>query len=150
VDSEDLPLNISREMLQQNPILTLIRGGLVKRVLGELGKKAENDKEAYRAFWGNFGAVLKEGIYEEAEHRETLLKLARFRSTKSGAENELVSLADYVGRMQDGQDAIYYITGDSLDAVAKSAQLEGYKAKGVEVLLLTDPIDEFWIPAVEK
>lgn len=149
VDSEDLPLNISREMLQQNPILTLIRGGLVKRVLGELGKKAENDKEAYKAFWENFGAVLKEGIYEEAEHRETLLKLARFRSTKNGAENELVSLADYVGRMQEGQDAIYYITGDNLDAVAKSAQLEGYKAKGVEVLLLTDPIDEFWIPAVE-
>ncbi|HVJ40517.1 MAG TPA: molecular chaperone HtpG [Dongiaceae bacterium] len=150
VDSEDLPLNISREMLQQNPILTLIRGGLVKRVLAELGKKAENDAEAYRSFWENFGAVLKEGIYEEADHREALLKLARFRSTKSGTENELVSLADYIGRMQEGQDAIYYITGDSLDAVAKSAQLEGYKAKGVEVLLLTDPIDEFWIPAVEK
>jgi len=150
VDSEDLPLNISREMLQQNPILTLIRGGLVKRVLGELGKKAENDKEAYKAFWENFGAVLKEGIYEEAEQRETLLKLARFRSTKSDGENELVSLADYVGRMQEGQEAIYYITGDNLDAVARSAQLEGYKAKGVEVLLLTDPIDEFWIPAVEK
>jgi molecular chaperone HtpG len=150
VDSEDLPLNISREMLQQNPILTLIRGGLVKRVLAELGKKAENDIEAYKAFWENFGAVLKEGIYEEAEQREALLKLARFRSTKSDAENELVSLADYVGRMQEGQEAIYYITGDNLDAVARSAQLEGYKAKGVEVLLLTDPIDEFWIPAVEK
>jgi molecular chaperone HtpG len=150
VDSEDLPLNISREMLQQNPILTLIRGGLVKRVLGELGKKAENDREAYKVFWENFGAVLKEGIYEEAEQREALLKLARFRSTKSDGENELVSLADYVGRMQEGQEAIYYITGDNLDAVAKSAQLEGYKAKGVEVLLLTDPIDEFWIPAVEK
>jgi molecular chaperone HtpG len=164
VDSEDLPLNISREMLQQNPILTLIRSGLVKRVLAELGKKAENDAEAYRAFWENFGAVLKEGIYEETEHRDALLKLTRFRSTKSNGaksngaksngegdgEGGLVSLADYVGRMQEGQEAIYYITGDSLDAVAKSAQLEGYRAKGVEVLLLTDPIDEFWIPAVEK
>jgi molecular chaperone HtpG len=149
VDSEDLPLNISREMLQQNPILTMIRGGLVKRVLGELTKKAENEAEAYRAFWENFGAVLKEGIYEEAEHREALLKLTRFRSTKSEGDN-LVSLADYVGRMQAGQEAIYYITGDSLEAVSRSAQLEGYRAKGVEVLLLTDPIDEFWIPAVEK
>ena len=160
VDSEDLPLNISREMLQQNPILTMIRGGLVKRVLSELAKKAENDAAAYRVFWENFGAVLKEGIYEEVEHREALLKLTRFRSTKSKIEAgttesgegdaELVSLADYVGRMQEGQEAIYYITGDNLDAVAKSAQLEGYRAKGVEVLLLTDPIDEFWIPAVEK
>jgi molecular chaperone HtpG len=150
VDSEDLPLNISREMLQLNPILTLIRNGLVKRVLSELGKKAENDAEAYRVFWDNFGAVLKEGIYEEAEHREALLKLARFRSTKADGETALVSLADYIGRMQEGQEAIYYITGDNLEAVTKSAQLEGYRAKGIEVLLLTDPIDEFWIPAVEK
>ncbi len=147
VDSEDLPLNISREMLQQNPILTLIRNGLVKRVLSELGKKAENEAEAYAEFWGNFGAVLKEGIYEDPEQRDALLKLVRFRSTHGEA---LVSLADYVGRMKDGQDAIYYITGDSLEAVSRSAQLEGYRAKGVEVLLLTDPIDEFWIPAVEK
>ena len=146
VDSEDLPLNISREMLQQNPVLTMIRSGLVKRVLGDLGKKAENEKEAYAAFWENFGAVLKEGLYEDPDQREALLKLARFRST---AGDDLVSLAEYIGRMKDGQNAIYYITGDSLEAVAKSAQLEGYRAKGVEVLLLTDPIDEFWIPAVE-
>ena len=152
VDSEDLPLNISREMLQQNPILTKIRAGLVKRVLGELAKKAENDAAAYGAFWDNFGAVLKEGIYEDAEQREPLLKLARFRSTtgNSATGDDLVSLADYVGRMKEGQSAIYYITGDSLEAVSRSAQLEGYRAKGVEVLLLTDPIDEFWIPAVEK
>ncbi|MET1029175.1 MAG: molecular chaperone HtpG, partial [Dongiaceae bacterium] len=121
VDSEDLPLNISREMLQQNPVLTMIRTGLVKRVLGDLAKKAENEKEAYAAFWGNFGAVLKEGLYEDPDQREALLKLARFRSTSG---DDLVSLADYIGRMKEGQNAIYYITGDSLDAVAKSAQLE--------------------------
>src|SRR5260221_3755555 len=145
VDSEDLPLNISRHMLRKNPIPTFLPAGLVKRVLSELAKKAEHEAEAYRAFWDNFGAVLKEGIYEEVEHRDALLKLTRFRSTKSSEGKSdgdaLVSLAEYVGRMQEGQDAIYYITGDSLDAVSRSAQLEGYRAKGVEVLLLTDPID---------
>ncbi len=145
VDSEDLPLNISREMLQQNPVLTKIRQGVVKKVLEQLKKKAENEAESYAAFWNNFGAVLKEGIYEDNDNRAALLNLARFRSTHGDA---LVSLADYVGRMKEGQSAIYYITGESLEAAARSAQLEGYKAKGVEVLLLVDGIDEFWIPAV--
>jgi molecular chaperone HtpG len=137
VDSEDLPLNISREMLQQNPVLTKIRQGVAKRV--------QNEPDAYAAFWNNFGAVLKEGIYEDAEHKDVLLKLARFRST---AGDSLVSLADYIGRMKEGQSAIYYLTGDSLEAAARSPQLEGYRAKGIEVLLLTDPVDEFWVPAV--
>ncbi|HNB25373.1 MAG TPA: molecular chaperone HtpG [Alphaproteobacteria bacterium] len=145
VDSEDLPLNISREMLQQNPVLTKIRQGVVKKVLEHLKKKAENEADAYAAFWNNFGAVLKEGIYEDNDNRAALLSLARFRSTHN---DSLVSLADYVGRMKEGQSAIYYITGESLEAAARSAQLEGYKAKGVEVLLLVDGIDEFWIPAV--
>ena len=145
VDSEDLPLNISREMLQQNPVLTKIRQGVVKKVLEHLKKKAENEADAYAAFWNNFGAVLKEGIYEDNDNRAALLSLARFRSTHG---DSLVSLADYVGRMKEGQSAIYYITGESLEAAARSAQLEGYKAKGVEVLLLVDGIDEFWIPAV--
>ncbi len=145
VDSEDLPLNISREMLQRNPVLAKIRQGVVKRVLDYLRKRAENEADAYAAFWNNFGAVLKEGIYEDAEHKDALLKLARFRSTHGDA---LVSLADYVGRMKEGQTAIYYLTGDSLEAASRSPQLEGYRAKGVEVLLLTDPVDEFWVPAI--
>ncbi len=145
VDSEDLPLNISREMLQHNPLLAKIRAGIVKRVLGELQKKAEKAPDDYAAFWANFGAVLKEGLYEASEQREALLSLARFRSTAGDA---LVSLADYVGRMKPGQEAIYYISGDSVEALAKSPQIEGFVARGVEVLLLTDPVDEFWIPSV--
>jgi len=145
VDSEDLPLNISREMLQQNPVLTKIRQGVVKKVLEYLKKRAENEADAYAAFWSNFGAVLKEGLYEEADHRDVLLKLARFHSTSGEA---LVSLADYVGRMKEGQTSIYYLTGDSLEAAMRSPQLEGYRAKGIEVLLLIDGVDEFWVPAV--
>ncbi|MDD9878473.1 MAG: molecular chaperone HtpG [Magnetovibrio sp.] len=145
VDSEDLPLNISREMLQHNPALTKIRKALTKRVFNELKKKAEKAADEYAAFWDNFGAVMKEGLYEDFENRETLLGLARFRST---ADDGLISLADYVGRMKDGQDAIYYISGDDTAALAQSPHLEGFKAKGVEVLLLTDAVDEFWIPSV--
>jgi molecular chaperone HtpG len=145
VDSEDLPLNISREMLQRNPLLAKIRAGIVKRVLAELQKKAKDAPDDYATFWGNFGAVLKEGLYEDHEQRETLLSLMRMRST---AGDQLVSLADYVGRMKPGQDAIFYITGEDVEAAKKSPQLEGFAARGVEVLLLADPIDEFWIPAV--
>ena len=145
VDSEDLPLNVSREMLQKNPLVARIRGALTKRVLGDLVKKAEKEPEDYATFWNNFGAVLKEGLYEDAESREDLLKLVRFRSTHGDG---LASLDDYVGRMKPGQQSIYYITGDEIDALAKSPQLEGFRAKGVEVLLLTDPVDDFWIPSV--
>jgi molecular chaperone HtpG len=149
VDSEDLPLNISREMLQHNPMLAKIRSGIVRRVLGDLTKKAEDAEqaEAYATFWENFGAVLKEGLYEDYEHREQITKLLRFRTT--GAEG-LVSLDDYIGRMKEGQDAIFYITGDDIDMLRRSPQIEGFKARGVEVLLLTDPVDEFWIPSVAE
>jgi len=145
VDSEDLPLNISREMLQHNPLLAKIRAALVKRSLAELAKMAEKEPEAYAGFWNDFGAVLKEGLYEDSEQRESLLKLARFRST---AGDGLVSLADYAERMKPGQDAIYYISGESVEAASKSPQIEGFAARGIEVLLLADPVDEFWIPAV--
>ncbi|MEK9662841.1 MAG: molecular chaperone HtpG, partial [Alphaproteobacteria bacterium] len=145
VDSEDLPLNISREMLQHNPVLARIRSGLVKRILGELKKKAGKDEAGYAAFWDNFGPVLKEGLYEDNDQRDALLALARFRST---TQDTPTSLADYVARMKDGQDAIFYITGDDAEAVAASPQLEAFHARGVEVLLLTDPVDEFWVPAV--
>ncbi|MGH7125471.1 MAG: molecular chaperone HtpG, partial [Stellaceae bacterium] len=147
IDSEDLPLNVSREMLQSNPMLARIRGQIVKRVLAELQKKAKDAPDDYAKFWENFGAVLKEGLYEERDEREALLGLARFRSTASEA---LVSLEEYTGRMKPGQDAIYTIAGDNLDLLKKSPQLEGFRAKGVEVLLLTDPVDEFWATAVGK
>jgi molecular chaperone HtpG len=145
VDSEDLPLNVSREMLQNNPMLAKMRGQITKRVLGELARKAKDSSEEYAKFWENFGAVLKEGLYEDHEHRDQLLPLLRFRSTAGDA---LVSFDEYVARMKPGQEAVYTITGDNLELLAKSPQLEGYRAKGVEVLLLTDPIDEFWMPAI--
>jgi molecular chaperone HtpG len=148
IDSEDLPLNISREMLQHNPVLALIRAGVVKRVLAELEKKAKDDPADYAAFWANFGAVLKEGLYEGPEHRDTLLGLARFRTTAK--PDDWTGLADYVGRMKPGQDAIFTIAGDDAKALAASPQLEGFVKRGVEVLLLTDPIDEFWMTAVGK
>ncbi|MGH6948308.1 MAG: molecular chaperone HtpG, partial [Kiloniellales bacterium] len=145
IDSEDLPLNISRELLQANPLLPKIRSALVKRLLDALAKGAKDEPESYRRFWENFGSVLKEGLYEDEERRETLLKLVRFRST---ASDSLVGLADYVRRMKPGQEAIYYLSGENPAALARSPHLEGFKAKGVEVLLLSDPIDEFWLPAV--
>jgi molecular chaperone HtpG len=145
IDSEDLPLNISRELLQHNPMLTKIKKGVTKRVLGELKKKADKDPEAYATFWDNFGAVLKEGIYEDEGERERLLELARFPST--GTEGP-TSLADYVSRMKDGQEAIYYISGEDRETLLKSPQLEGFRAKGVEVLLFSDPVDDFWPTAV--
>jgi len=147
IDSEDLPLNVSREMLQSNPMLARIRGQIVKRMLSELQKKAKDAPEEYAKFWENFGAVLKEGLYEDRDERDQLLPLARFRST---ATDGLVSLEEYTAKMKPGQDAIYTIAGDNLDLLKKSPQLEGFRAKGVEVLLLTDPVDEFWVPAISK
>lgn len=145
IDSEDLDLNVGREMLQNNPVLAKIKSGLAKRILGELERKAEKEPEEFAVFWENFGAVLKEGLYEDFEHRERLLKTVRFRST---GDDGLIGLADYVARMKEGQDAIYYISGDEFEAVSRSPQLEGFRERGVEVLLLTDPVDEFWIPSV--
>lgn len=147
VDSGDLPLNVSREMLQHNPVLAKIKAGLTKKILGELKKKAEKDAEGYAKFWDTFGPVMKEGIYEDFAHQKDCLNLARFKSTHG---DDWVSLAEYVERMKEGQDQIYYISGEDLDSLKRSPQLEGFKAKGVEVLFMTDPIDEFWIPAVSQ
>jgi molecular chaperone HtpG len=140
VESEDLPLNISREMLQLSPVLAKIRTGVTKRILSELAKRAENAEE-YAEFWSNFGAVLKEGLYEDRENRAELYKAVRFRSTNG---ESLISLADYVGRMKPDQEAIYYLAGDNIETLRRSPHLEGFKARGIEVLLLTDSIDEFW------
>ena len=147
VDSEDLPLNISREMLQNNPMLSKIRQGVTKRVLSDLIKFAADDAAGYAKFWDNFGAVLKEGLYEDSAYRADLAKLVRCRST---AGDELVSLADYVARMKEGQDSIFYLCGESVEKLQRNPHLEGFKAKGVEVLLLTDNVDDFWPSAVEE
>ncbi|MDD5585495.1 MAG: molecular chaperone HtpG, partial [Alphaproteobacteria bacterium] len=144
VDSEDLPLNVSREMLQHSPVLAKIRQGVTRRVLGDLVKLAEDEK-AYAAFWENFGAVIKEGLYEDVVHRDELLKVLRCRSTHGEG---LVSLVEYAARMKEGQESIYYINGDNAEALARSPHLEGFKARGIEVLLLTDTVDDFWPMAV--
>jgi molecular chaperone HtpG len=145
VDSEDLSLNISREMLQTDPKLAKIRQGLVRRVLGELKKKADKAPDDYATFWRNFGAVLKEGLVEDGPTQEKILEVCRFAST---AADGLTSLEDYASRMKEGQDAIYYIIGEDAAQVANSPQLEGFRAKGVEVLLLSDPVDDFWVQHV--
>lgn len=143
VDSADLPLNLSREMIQESPLLAAIRKGVTNRILSDMTKLAENDADAYARIWENFGVVLKEGLYEDWERREQLLKLARFRSTISGETWR--SLADYVAAMKEGQKAIYFMTGDDRARLEASPQLEGFRARGVEVLLLTDPVDSFWV-----
>jgi len=145
VDSEDLSLNVSREILQQDPKLAKIRRGLVKRVLSELKKKATKTADEYAVFWENFGAVFKEGIYEDTENRDALLALSRFHTA---AADNLISLDTYVERMKEGQEAIYYIAGEDVETLRLSPQIEGFKARGLEVLLLADPVDEFWLPAV--
>jgi len=145
VDSEDLPLNVSREMLQKNAAIGRMRKGLTNRVLGELESRAGSADGGYDTFWETFGPVLKEGLYEDPEHRDQLLKLVRFRST---SHDGWVGLADYVGRMKEGQTAIYTLAGDDPEALKKSPQLEGFMAKGIEVLLLTDPVDQFWTATV--
>ncbi|MBS0640102.1 MAG: molecular chaperone HtpG [Proteobacteria bacterium] len=140
VDTEDLPLNVSREMLQSTPVLARIRKALINRVLGEL-KSRSADAADYEKFWQNFGPILKEGIWEDSEHRAEVAPLLRFRST---ASDDWVSLADYVARMQPKQNTIYYLSGDDAQALKNSPQLEGMKADGFEVLLMSDPIDAFW------
>lgn len=145
VDSEDLPLNISREMLQTEPRLTRIKSGLTKRVLSELKKKATRNPEEYAGFWNDFGAVLKEGLVDDHELKDKILEVCRFAST---AGEGLAGLSDYVESMKENQEAIYYIAGDDLAKISVSPHLEGYRARGVEVLLLSDSVDEFWVQRV--
>ena len=148
IDSEDLPLNVSREILQQNRILHNIRSASVKKLLGEFKKLSENDKEKYETFIAEYNRPLKEGLYSDYEHRDELLELIRFRTTNE--ENTWTSLADYVQRMKEGQKAIYYITGGDEKALRQSPHLEAYKAKGFEVLIMPDEIDDIVIPSVGK
>ena len=148
IDSEDLPLNVSREILQQNRILNNIRSASVKKLLGEFKKLSESDKEKYETFITEYNRPLKEGLYSDYEHRDELLELIRFRTTNE--ENTWTSLADYVQRMKEGQKAIYYITGGDEKALRQSPHLEAYKAKGFEVLIMPDEIDDIVIPSVGK
>ena len=145
VDSQDMPLNISREMLQNNPMVAAIRKAVTNRVLSELKGLAEKDAGTYAKVWEAFGAVIKEGLYEDRERRDALYELTRFHTTKSSDTQR--SLKEYIGALRDNQTTIYYLTGESLDKLKSSPQLEGYRARGVEVLLLTDPVDNFWVTA---
>ncbi|WP_337270624.1 molecular chaperone HtpG [Oryzifoliimicrobium ureilyticus] len=143
VDTSDLPLNISREMLQESPLLASIRKGVTNRLLKDIEKLAESDLSAYEKIWDNFGAVIKEGIHEDFERRTQLLALSRFRTTSSGEGHR--SLADYIKDAKEGQKSIYYLVGSSLEQLKASPQLEGFRARGIEVLLLTDSVDSFWV-----
>ncbi len=155
VDSEDIPLNLSREMLQNNPLLASIRKAVTNKLLSELTKCAKKDPEKYLQIWENFGAVIKEGLYEDPERRDTLYKLTRFKSTLKGLDAEPASskpidagwrsLDDYIADMPEKQSAIYYLAGDNMEQLKASPQLEGYLARGLEVLLLADPVDSFWV-----
>ena len=142
VDTPSLDLNVSREMLQQSVSMGKIRKAIVKKVMSEIKKKIKKDSAAYDVFWGNFGKVIKEGLYEDTENREKIVEICRFHSSqKSG----LISLDAYIEAMPDGQTDIYYLTSDDMTKAAVSPHLEGFAAKNIDVLLLTDPIDEFWI-----
>jgi len=146
IDSNDLPLNVSREILQESRDVEVIRAGSVKRVLSMLEDLAENHKDKYATFWKEFGKVFKEGAGEDAANRERIAKLTRFASTHNDGDEQTVSLADYVARMKPGQDKIYYVTADSITAARNSPHLEIFRKKGIEVLLLTDRVDE-WMAA---
>ena len=143
VDSADLPLNVSREMIQESPVFAAIKKGVVNRLVQELGKLAEGEPEKFAKVWENFGAVIKEGLYEDPERRDGLFKIARFASTTHAEGGR--TLAEYVKALRENQTAIYYLTGDDLKRLAASPQLEGFRARGVEVLLLADPVDSFWV-----
>jgi len=150
VDADDLPLNVSREILQQNRQLERIKAACVKRVLDLIEKLAKDEPEKFATFYKAFGNTLKEGISEDANNRERIAKLLRFASTKGDGTNQTTSLDDYIGRMAVGQEAIWYITADSYAAAFGSPQLEAFKAKGIEVLLMFDRIDEWMIGSLSE
>jgi molecular chaperone HtpG len=150
VDSNDLPLNVSREILQESRDVEAIRKGCVNKVLGLLEDLAQNDKDKYARFWGEFGRVLKEGAGEDFANREKIAKLLRFASTKADTEAQEVSLDEYIGRMKEGQEDIYYVTADSFPAAKNSPHLEIFRKKGIEVLLLGDRVDEWLVSGLTE
>ena len=149
VDSEDLPLNVSRETLQHNKVIHKIKNSIVKKVLNSLQVKAKNNLEDYTIFWNNFSEIIKEGLYENIlEEKKQLLEICRFYSTLS--QNKLISLDQYLSNMIDGQDKIYYINGDNVNSLKQHPQLEGFKKRSIEVLLFSDHIDNFWVNIVHQ
>ena len=150
IDSADLPLNVSREILQASREIDGIKAGSVKKVLGLLEEMAENDPEKYARFWKEFGRVLKEGPGEDFGNKEKIAGLLRFASTDADTEEEVVSLKDYLGRMKEGQDKIYYVTADSFAAAKHSPHLEIFRKKGIEVLLLSDRVDEWLVSSLTE
>lgn len=148
VDSEDLPLNVSRETLQDNPMIRKIRKAIVGKLFAKLEDLATNDPEQYKTFWKAFGPILKEGLHSDPDSKEKLLELVRFQSSIGESEDDFTTLKQYVGRMREEQKDIYYITGESRAIVEKSPHLEIFREKGIEVLYLVDPIDEFVVPGI--
>jgi molecular chaperone HtpG len=150
VDSNDLPLNVSREILQESRDIEAIRGGCTKKVLDLLASLAANEKDRYATFWSEFGNVLKEGVGEDLTNKERIAALLRFASTHADTSEQSVSFADYVARMKEGQDKIYYVTAESFNAARASPQLEIFRRKGIEVLLLSDRVDEWVVSHVTE
>ncbi|MEH6462219.1 molecular chaperone HtpG [Chitinimonas sp. JJ19] len=150
IDSNDLPLNVSREILQHSKDIDTIKAGCVKKVLGLMEDIAENRADDYAAFWKEFGRVLKEGVGEDMGNRERIAGLCRFATTASDSEEQSVSLKDYLGRMKEGQDKIYYVTADSFAAAKNSPHLEIFRKKGIEVLLLSDRVDEWFVSSLTE
>ena len=150
IDTNDLPLNVSREILQKNKVIDSIRSGSVKKILGALEKMAKNDKDKYAEFWGQFGNVIKEGPGEDFPNRDKIAKLLRFSSTHTDNETQDVSLDDYVSRMKEGQDKIYYITAENFTTVKNSPHLEVFRQKGLEALLLSDRVDEWLMTSLTE
>jgi molecular chaperone HtpG len=150
IDSSDLPLNVSREILQHSKDIDTIRAGATKKVLGMIEELAESDKEKYAGFWKEFGRVLKEGVGEDFANKDRLAKLLRFSTTRSDGDAQDVSLADYVARVKDGQDKIYYVTAESFAAAKSSPHLEVFRKKDIEVLLLSDRVDEWMLSYLQE
>ena len=142
VDAADVPLNVSRELVQKSPIVAAIKKAVTNRILQELGNLAKNDADRFAEVWKNFGAVIKEGLYEDAERRDQIFEIARFATTNAATQTR--SLRDYVADLKPNQTAIYYIAGDDAGRLTASPQLEGFRARGIEVLVLSDPVDAFW------
>ena len=147
VDTPDLDLNVSREMLQQVPAINKIKKSIIRRVLSELKKQAGKNQEAYENFWLEFGLVVKEGLYEDADFREKILELCRFYSCRKGG---YISIAEYVSEMKEKQEEIYYLSSETVEQAEISPHIEGFKARDIDVIVLSDPIDEFWLPLVPE
>jgi molecular chaperone HtpG len=147
IDSEDISLNVSREMLQNDPIVNKIKSHLTKKILSELKLELKKSKESYIKFWSNFGSIIKEGIHEDFSNKENILDISLFYSSKS---KSLISLQDYIDKKNEGQEELYYISGENKENLINSPQMETFIKNDVEVLLFLDPVDEFWLPNISE